>query len=441
MSRIKESFFFIFVLCCSLGQGADGAYAQMKQVGTRADKYFNNYEYSKAIPLYEKASVKNDDALKKLADCYRLIKNYGEAEKAYSKLASKNPSDPLVYYYYGEALLSNNKYEEAKKQFEQYATQSPNDRKGRLYAKVCDDMKDLLIKPAIYKVYNLGEINSKGSDFCPVFYKDKNREGFVFASERIRDMVNNAENKRAPYLSLVFAKANKKKDTTLYEKWELFSQKLSGNGHYGPACFNSNFSEMFFTKVDNTVTGKRGAVSQPKLYWSKHGSGWKTPVALPFVSNDYATGHPTISKDGQYLYFSSNMPGGKGGTDIWVSKREGDTWGIPQNLGDEINTADDETFPYISQNNILYFSSNGHAGFGGLDIFASAQKDGKWSSVNNMMLPINSTSDDFGIIFNDDNSGCFSSNRTGGKGSDDLYGFALSGMITSISGKILLSNK
>lgn len=439
MARIKEAFFFIFVLCCSLGQGEDGAYAQIKPVVKRADSYYNNNEYAKAIPLYKKASDKNDDALKKLADCYRIMKNYGEAEKAYGKLASKNPSDPMVYYYYGEALLTNNKYEDAKKQFSVYSALSPDDKKGELYAKACDDIKDLSVKPALYKVYNLGEVNSPVSDFCPAFYKD----GIVFASERIRDLVNYSENKWTgnPYLSLVYAKTEKKKDTVFYAKANLFSEKFSGDGHYGPACFSIDFSEIYFTKVDNTVTRKRGVVSQPKLYWSKHGSGWSKPKILPFASNDYATGHPAISKDGQYLYFASNMTGGKGGTDIWVSKREGDTWSAPQNLGADVNTAGDETFPYISPENILYYSSNGHPGFGGLDIFASVQKDGHWGSARNMMPPINSTSDDFGIIFKDDNSGYFSSNRTGGKGSDDLYGFSLSGMITSISGKILLSNK
>ncbi|HEY4799201.1 MAG TPA: OmpA family protein, partial [Bacteroidia bacterium] len=178
-----------------------------------------------------------------------------------------------------------------------------------------------------------------------------------------------------------------------------------------------------------------------KLYWSKHDGGWSKPVMMPFASNDYATGHPSLSKDGQYLYFSSNMPGGLGGTDIWVSKREGDSWGAPQNLGPDINTKNDETFPYISSENILFFSSNGHPGFGGLDIFSSAMKNGKWSKPTNLMPPINSTGDDFGIVFKGDNSGYFSSNRAGGKGSDDLYGFTPSGLITSISGKILLSRK
>lgn len=433
----KDLFLFAFLLFYSLVQGANGSMAQEKSSSSKADAYFNNYEYAKAIPLYKKAAGKSDAALQKLAECYRMTKNYAEAENAYAKLAAKQSADPMVYYYYGEALLNNNKYEEAKKQFAAYAALNPDDKRGDLYAKACDEIKDLLIKPARFKVYNLGDINSPVSDFCPAFYKD----GIVFSSERVRDLVNNSENhwNGNPYLAMVYAKGEKEKDSVVYKNAKLLSEKLNGNGHYGPACFSSDFSEMYFTKVDNTH--RKGATAQPKLYWSKHGSGWSKPVALPFSSNDYATGHPSLSKDGQYLFFASNMAGGKGGTDLYVSKREGDTWGAPQNLGAEVNTAGDETFPYISAGNILYFASNGHKGFGGLDIFSATQKNNMWGSVSNLMPPLNSSGDDFGILFKGENSGYFSSNRSGGKGSDDLYGFVLSGLITSVSGKILLSNK
>lgn len=436
-ARYTYVYFFLFLLFYSLEYGGLSARAQVNHTIKKAEAYYNNYEYSKAIPLYKKASDKNDDALRKLAECYRIIKNYPEAEIAYGKLVSKNSVNPLDYYYYGEALLSNNKFEEAKKQFILYSTLNPTDKKGTLYIKACDNIKDILVKPALYKVYNLGEINSAVSDFCPVFYK----EGMVFASERIRDLVNNSKNNWTgnSYLSIVFSKEEKLEDSVIYETANLFLRKLSGDGHYGPACFNTDYSEIYFTKVDK-VSHRQEEIMQPKLYWSKNENGWSNPIVLPFSSNEYATGHPSISKDGQYLYFASNMAGGKGGTDIWFSKREGGAWTAPQNLGEEINTTADETFPYISPANILYFSSNGHAGFGGLDLFTATQKDDKWGNVSNMMPPVNSTGDDFGITLKGDNHGYFSSNRSGGKGSDDLYGFAPSGLIASISGKILLSN-
>ncbi|MFH1005835.1 MAG: OmpA family protein [Bacteroidota bacterium] len=440
MIFLKYLFVFASLYFCSLvGQGREGALAQKDPIVPRADKYYDNYEYTKAIPLYRRAANKNDDAMKRLADCYRLMKNYGQAEQYYGKLVSKNYSDPMVYYYYAEALLNNNKYEEAKKQFENYANLNPSDKRGPLYAKACDNIKDLLVNPALYKVYNLGKINSPVSDFCPAFYKN----GIVFASEQIEDFFTNSKNSWTgnSYLSFVFARGHKQKDSVIYKKGKIFSEKFNGDGHYGPACFSNDFSEMFFTKVDN-LTRKKGTVSVPKIYWSKkHGSRWRSAKPVPFNSNDYAMAHPSLSKDGQYLYFASTSPGGQGGSDIYVAKREDGVWGKPQNLGSEINTAGDESFPYISSNNVLYFSSNGQTGFGGLDLFSAIQKNGSWGNVKNIMPPINSTNDDFGIIFKDDNSGYFSSNRPGGAGSDDIYGFTLSGLITSISGKILLSYK
>lgn len=455
MSCLKKIFLFGFFLYCSLGQGADGAYAQMKTENRKADSYFENNEFAKAIPMYKKDADKSDPALMRLGDCYRILKNYTEAERCYEKLVAKNSTEPMVYYYYGEALLNNNKYEDAKKQFTRYSELNPADKKGELYAKACDQMKDIIVKPALYKAYNLGSVNSPVSDFSPVFY----RGGIVFASERVKDLVNYSENNYTgnPNLSLVYSRAIKRsvappaakdstvevvsKDTFIYNKASLFSEKFTGEGHFGPACFSSDFTEMFFTKVEDAAAMKRGAMALPKLYWSKHQSGWSTPKKLPFTTGNHIAAHPAISKDGSMLYFVSDMPGGQGGTDIWVSKREGDVWGAPQNLGEEVNTPADESYPYVSVNNILYFSSNGHAGFGGLDVFVSVQEDGKWGKPNNMMPPISSSSDDFGIIFKDDNSGYFSSNRAGGKGGDDLYGFGLSGLITSISGKILLSQQ
>ncbi len=436
------------LLLSSVEPGTLQAFAQTGPF-KKADSYFNNKEFSKAIPLYKKASDKNDEALKKLADCYRILKNYKLAEPCYEKLVSKKPSDPLIYFYYGESLLNNNKYDAAKKQFTTYSILDPDDKKGELYRKICDEIKELADKPALYRAYNLGEINSPVADFCPVLYKN----GIVFSSERIKDLVMSSQSGTTgnPYLNLVFAKEEKRShgrkdtlsktngnDSAIYVDARLFIEKLNGDGHYGPACFNADFTEMYFMKVSSTPS-KRGAVSQSKIYCSKYKNGWGTPTLLSISSDEYSVGHPAISKDGQYLYFTSNMPGGLGGTDLWMSKREGETWGAAQNLGKEINTSGNEAYPSIGSDNMLYFSSTGHTGFGGLDIFAAVQKNGQWGGVSNMMPPINSTANDFGIVFKNSASGYFSSNREGGKGSDDLYGFTVSGKITSVSGKVLLS--
>lgn len=436
----KKILVSLALLVSSLSLHFSCALAQSAEKKSRADIYFENFEYSKAIPHYKKTADKIDADLKNLADCYRLVKNFHEAEKCYGKLVSKGTTDPKIYYYYGEALLNNNKYDEAKKQFSIYSTLDPDDGKGDWYAKACDEIKVLLLKPAIYKVYNLEGINSEVSDFCPAFYKD----GIVFTSERVEDLISFNESKWTgnPFLTLIYAKGIKSgKDSVSYENGKVFNKQFNGKGHIGPACFNADFTEMFFTRAYASPQSKKGSVNQTKLYQASYGKGWKEARPLPFNGDGYATGHPSLSKDGQYLYFASGMPGGQGGTDIWVSKREGESWGIPQNLGPRVNTKDNESFPYISADNTLYFSSNGHQGYGGLDLYSAVQKNGRWENVSNMMLPINSTGDDFGILLSDANSGYFSSNRLGGKGGDDLYGFRLSGAITDIAGRILLNNK
>ncbi|MGQ0827633.1 MAG: OmpA family protein [Bacteroidota bacterium] len=439
MLHLKRLCVLAILFFCALEQGTNVAFSQIQPTNNKADKYYNNFEFNKAIPLYKKSANKNDSDLRKLADCYRLAKNYQQAEIYYGKLASKESSDSSLYYYYGEVLLNNNKYEEAKKQFKKHAILNPADSKGKLYAQACDNIQTLLIKPAVYNVYNLGKVNSSVSDFCPTLYQD----GLVFASERIKDRVTDSENNWTgnSYLSLVFARGIKEKDSVIYDKGKPFSEKFAHDEHYGPVCFNNDYSEMYFTKVDNFLTRKQGVVSFPKIYWSKYNRGWSKPKPLPFNNNGYMVAHPSLSKDGQTLYFTSTMPGGQGGSDIYMVKREGNTWGQPQNLGAAINTAENESFPHIDANDVLYFSSNGHTGFGGLDLFFTTQKDGKWFPPNNMLPPINSTSDDFGLVIKDDISGYFSSDRSGGLGSDDLYSFSLSGFITSISGKILLSSK
>ena len=306
--RYKIKVLLISVLICTLSKGSVCAFAQKADNISKADKLFENFNYAQAIPYYKKYAATNDVALRKLADCYRLIKNYADAEICYGRLASKNSTDSKVYYYYGEALLYNNKYEIAKKQFGIYSILSPNDTKGELYAKACDAIKDLLIKPAQYKVFNLGEINSEVSDFCPAFFKN----GIVFTSERVKNLVTYNTNKwtNLPFLSLVFTKGSHKKDSVVYEKWKVFSKNFSSEAHYGPACFNADYTELFLTKVDNNSTTKSGAINQAKIYTAKYSNKWSELTPLPFNSDTYTTGHPSLSKDGQYLYFASNREGG-----------------------------------------------------------------------------------------------------------------------------------
>lgn len=410
--------------------------AQMKM--KRADKHFENEEYAKAIPLYRKSAhgKKRNEAWMKLADCYRITKNYNKAEIYYAKLVNAKSTDPMVYFYYAEVLLSNGKYDEAKKQYQVYASMKPEDPRSKLYIRSCDQVKSWLVQPAVYKVYNMGDINSPVSDFSPVIYKD----GLVFISEAPKDLVNYSQNNWTgnPYYSIIFSKSSKEKDSVVFKKGKPLSSSFNNDVHNGPACFSKDGTEIYFTRVETKRNKNKKFVNRPKIYSAKLVAGkWKSLKPLPFVNDDYSFSHPALSPDGQALYFSSNMNGGQGGSDIWMSKRSGDGWGTPVNLGPEINSQGDEAFPTIGDDGTLYFASSGWIGFGGYDIYSAAQKDGKWSKPVNMLPPINSTADDFGIAFKDKNSGYFSSNRSGGKGSDDIYGFTLAGKTSTIAGKIL----
>jgi flagellar motor protein MotB len=415
-------------------------FAQLK----RANKYYDNYEYIKAIQLYKKAVKKKDnkEALEKIANSYRLTKRYKEAELSYVELMKQPGVAPINNFYYGMVLKNNGKIDEAKEQFKKYANSVPSDKKAELSVKSCEDIKLWISRTQQFEVNLVENLNSVHSDFSPVLYKND----LVFVSERTKDIINfstNAWNKE-PYLNVYASSITNSADgkAVLSKKVKSFSSKINTNYHDGPVCFNAEQNTMYLTRVNYVLNKKdKSFVNLPQLYISKlKGKSWGK--ASPFQHNvsGYSTAHPSISNDGQWLFFVSDMPGGFGATDIYVCKKEGDSWGKPQNLGDQINTPGSEVFPYIRKDGMLYFSSDGHSGFGGLDVFSAAKVEGKYSDVKNLGLPLNSATDDFGIVFAEGNiRGYFSSDRAGGEGSDDIYSFVALNKFLTVAGKILFS--
>lgn len=415
---------------------AQVSFAQMR----KGDHFYNNNEYARAIPCYKKAAHGKDkaDAMGKLADCYNKVKDYNKAEDTYKKLVELDPKSASVHFHYGETLLNNQHFDEAKKEFSTYASLMPGDKNAKSYIYACDEMKTWSTLPMNYKVYNLEDINSNVSDFSPVLYRD----GLVFVSESPVDLVsgNKSTWNGNPYSCIFYSKGEKKDDSVVFDKGHPLSSVFNNDALNSSACFNKDQTEMYFTKADTKGGKGKDYVNHPKIYMAKlSGSSWRSIQSLPFNSDDYSTAHPALSKDGTTLYFSSTMPGGYGGADLYMVKRNGDAWGKPENLGPVINTAKDEMYPQFSDDGRLYFSSNGHEGFGGLDIFSSLWSDNKWTKPSNMNPPINSSRDDFGIVFKDAKSGYFSSDRFGGKGSDDIYGFVRTGKVEALDGKILQS--
>lgn len=418
---------FLFLLICT------SSIAQLE----KANKYYDNKEYDLAIKQYESILKKNEstEALEKIANSYRLIKNYQQAELYYAKLMKQNNINAINHLYFGMVLKSNNKIDEAKDEFKAYSISVPDDKIGKLLMKSCDDIKALTKKIKQFDVNIVSNINSTQSEFSPVFFKNQ----LVFVSDRNNNLLNDKQN----LLHIYSSEMNKASDGTpqFSEEPQPFSWPINSDFNDGPASFNAEQNLIYITHVDLYNSKDKKFINRSKLFFSDLiENKWSKLKSFQYNSDEYSVAHSSISVDGKKLFFASDMPGGQGGMDIYVCEKENGNWGIPKNLGNKINTAAEEVFPYIRKDGTLFFSSNGHPGFGGLDIFSSTLGKEKYGNVKNLGAFVNSSSDDFGIVFSDDNTtGYFSSDRSNGKGSDDIYSFTALNTLLTISGKIVVS--
>jgi outer membrane protein OmpA-like peptidoglycan-associated protein len=427
MKKLKGLFLFIFI--CSIGFG------QIK----KAEKYYANLDFAKAIPLYEKVakhnSVDKQYAMIKLADCYRILNNYAKSENYYAQAFSIGNVPAIVNYNYGNILKSNNKYAEALEQYHIYLDSNKSSKTAQYAIKSCQEIKYWDSKPKEYDVKNIEAINTKRSEFSPYVLNNN----LIFVGEKTTDIVDfeTSSTNNQPFLN-VFSSEIKNSEV---QKGKLLSKTVNSNFHDGPISYTEDGKLAAFTRVDYVVNKKnKNFVNRAKIYFTKvDGTKYSKVVPFTFNSDEYSCSHPSLSSDGLLLYFSSDMPGTYGGQDIWVSKKNGDVWEKPINLGFDINTSEDEVFPTITKLGKLYFSSNGLPGFGDLDIFSAKQFDGKWLLNRNEGLNLNSKSDDFGITFINDSTGYFSSNREGGKGEDDIYYFKFTNKSTTVEGSVLLT--
>lgn len=385
----------------------------------KADAFYESMEYSKAIEFYKKAlkkSKKNSDATANIADCYRRTSNYSKAAYWYEKAIKLDEDNAALKYYYGEALMSNKEYDKAQWSFQEYARLEPNDSRATRYLEWCQNI-DLYLQDSSKYNLEVADFNSPESDFGPSFYN----QGVVFASARPTSSIDRQDGWTGEsYLDLFIAEQ-------MGSNWADAKEipgKSKSKFHEGPACFSQDDTKMYFTR--NVVgKGTKGKIAILKIFESRlRNNEWIDPQELSFNSknNTFSVGHPTISQDDKTLYFTSDMQGGYGGKDIYIVEKRNGSWGKPTNLGPTINTEGDEMFPFIHEDGTLYFASNGHGGFGGLDLYASQNHDDDWSKSENMGYPINSPQDDFGLILTEDKQkGFLATNRKGGKGNDDIY--------------------
>ncbi len=433
---VQKMLFFMllqWVAVTVYGQDIEGGGTSAPEIGgyTKAEKLYKSLAYHEAIPLYEHYIEKHDSALAKahLGDCYRLTSRYDKAEYWYSKALSQGSEiAPQYELYYAQMLQVNGKYEEAAKWYAKYKESVPEDRRTDNELKACSDYGQYLLSRDRYTVKDLS-FNSPGYDFSSSSYG----EGLVYSSSRDSAKAISREHTwtGTQFFDMWYVKGDKE----TFGKPERLKGDAATKYHEGAASFTPDAKKVYYTRNNydngkvNTSTDK---IVKLKIYESEiDGRTWKNDKSFPYNNDEYSVGHPALTPDGNTLYFVSDMPGGYGGTDIYVTQKDGETWGTPKNVGPEINTEGREMFPYVDKDGELYFSSDGHGGLGGLDMFRVKQnsKTGKWGKIRNVGAPLNSSYDDFGFHYGKDKSyGYFTSDRPDGKGLDDIYSFTDDGI-------------
>jgi len=410
------------------------------------DKAYENLSYSKAIEKYEKAlngQPDNIDLKVKLANAHRHLNNSTVAERYYREVADSVGLEGTNELHFAQVLMKNKKYDEAKVQLQDYLKKNPTDALAADLLASIDNIGELKEDTSAYI------LNELPLDFLVSMYGTAKYGNGIVVSGETEIISAKSANPWTGYSFLDMFYLEKDADGN-WEIPEKFTENLNGPFHDGTATFNKEQDVIIYTRSAMRNEKKRllneKNENQFFLYTSNKVDGkWSDPEKLPFNSVDFSIGHPTLSQDGKTLYFSSDMPGGYGGSDLYKSTYDGSSWSQPVNLGSTINTPANEVFPHIAHNGKLYFSSEGHRTLGGLDVFVSQQVAGVWASPINLAYPLNSSRDDFAIMVNEnDTTGFVSSNRSG---VDMVYDyqripaiFVLEGMAAQKSNNLPIEN-
>lgn len=414
------------------------AFAQ-RNITLKADKAFEAGKYFEAIDEYKYAFAKAKDKDKKneiifmVAESYRMVQNTRQSERWYRKVIKNGYNNPLATLYLADALRSQGQYEDAMKEYQNYSKLNPSDSRGADGVESCASAIEWMGQPTRYKVENMLYFNSKYSDYGVAFAKD-DYSMVIFTSSRDDCTGGKISGVTGEYYSDLYRSRVDRKG-----KWSEpvpLDGTINTDFEEGMPSTNKKCNTLYFTSFREDKNKNMVC----KIFSSaKENAEWGEPKELNLAPDTVAVGHPAISNDELTLVFVSDMEGGYGGKDLWKTTRSNKSsdWGKPVNMGPAINTPGDEMFPYIHPDGTLYFSSNGHPGMGGLDIFKASESSSGWK-VENMKYPINSSSDDFSIVFEADvERGFFCSNRPGSKnGSDDIYQFSLPPIEFTLTGVV-----
>ncbi|MBR4146299.1 MAG: OmpA family protein [Bacteroidales bacterium] len=421
--------------------------AQRKNYAKNADLAFGRKQYIEAADRYKKAykKSKRDKAERarisfQMGECYRLIGLSKRAEPYYKRVINTDypNTHPEVYLNLAETYKTNQKFKEAIECYENYIKMVPSDPRGRLGIETTNLIQEWIDNPSRYQLTELKKVNSKNSDFGAI-WTNSNYNEIIFTSSRkgatggekeqitgqdFTDFWTSKQDRKGDWSTPVLADEN---------------ENINTDDSDGAGFMNANYTKLYFTRCQAGEHRKNGCQI---MVASKSGGSYSNaiPVEIATVDTLDIVGHPTLTSDELILYFSAERQGGFGGKDLWVATRKTtrDPFGRPFNLGENINTAGDEVFPFLRNDTTLYFSSNGHGGMGGLDIFVSTiDTAGNWGQPVNLKYPMNSTGDDFAICFHPtQEKGFVSSNRGNNRGVDDIYYFEEPSIKFTFSGTV-----
>jgi outer membrane protein OmpA-like peptidoglycan-associated protein/tetratricopeptide (TPR) repeat protein len=425
------------------------AYSQEQASSRRiADRYFSQYQFSKAAAAYEKiAEGKNvkPEVLYRLGYSYEAQQQYEKALKWYKAYCKKDPEHASreILVKIGDLHKTLQQYDNAKSVFQEYLTGEGNAKLGRIKLIGCDSALLWIDQPQKDTVKNEEELNTADADWGVARYGDK----ITFTSEFTRNKVLDKKSKtnndpygwtNRPYLKVYQAEVAAGA-ANISDLGDVFNKSIY---HVGPVTFTRNLDTAYFTVTNpgndkaldydkENIAGLIRNIGTRKLelYYSIRDTAGKWSTARPFKYNnakEYSLGLAALDPSGKILYYVSDKEGTLGKTDIWYSVKQTDnSWGEPQNCGSKINTADEESFPTFGPDGTLYFASKGHPGMGGYDLFSTTGTRFYWSQPVNLKPPFNSSYDDFYYTLTGPRSGYLSSNRIGGRGYDDIYSFTI----------------
>jgi peptidoglycan-associated lipoprotein len=425
-----KKYLTIFTLCVAVGICSAQTNLEL------ANEAFNAKEYAAALPLFEKVLKKPEkktdlaDIKFKVAECYRYNGKPDEAIDWYNQAKAEGYANPNYLFHQANIYLKQGKYEQAQKKFENFLEAQPNDKDATRLLNNCKYALTTAQDSSLYTFKNEKELNTIYSDYAaaPLKYL------LVFTSSRISEKGEAVYSYDGQGFSDLYQAAYYKEDKTWSKAKKL--EPISAAGNDGVLSYCEKTKTVYFTRC-NDGKGKNNYCRIFEASYDDATNIFETPkpIALSFQQKGDME-QPAIATNGDKLWFASRMEGGNGGSDLWYMRKEGDSWSEPVNAGTVINTEFDEMFPVL-RDSVLYYSSEGNIGYGGLDLYYATLSNGSWTKPVNLKAPFNSSGDDFFIVYNSDNkSGYFSSNRSGGAGSDDIYSFFLTPVNILVKGRI-----